>query len=145
MRVIIKMIAAFRLLTIAVSSFAQTDSMKTVTVEIHQVTVNGGTVNISVSLSEESYKNRKPDIALQCEPADSVVRAEIALPTGYCVVNVYQDRNGNGKCDNNFIGIPKEPVGITNWDGKGVPGSFDKLKVGITPATQTIRINLYQL
>ena len=144
-KVIKKMFTVFCLLTITALTFSQTNLMQTIKVEAHHVIVNGGTVHISVSLSEEAYKKRKPDMTLQCEPVDNVVRTEITVPTWDCVINVYQDRNGNGKCDNNLLGIPKEPVGITNWDGKGVPGSFGKLKVGITPTTQTIRINLYQL
>ena len=144
-RVFKKMIAVFYLSAITVSAFSQTDNLKTITVEINHVLVNGGTLYVSASLSEDAYKKQKPDVTLQCEPSDSVIRAEMTVPTGDCVINVYQDRNGNGKCDKNLIGIPKEPVGITNWDGKGVPGSFAKLKVAITPAMQTIRINLYQL
>jgi len=144
-RVFKKMVAVFSLLAITASAFSQADNLKTITVEINHVLVNGGTVYVSASLSDEAYKKQKPDVMLECEPSDSVIKAEMSLPTGDCVINVYQDRNGNGKCDKNLLGIPKEPVGITNWDGKGVPGNFAKLKVGITPATQTISINLYQL
>lgn len=143
--VIKKMVIGFCLMTISASVFSQTNNVKKITVEIHNVIVNGGTVHISVHLSEAAYKKKQPDKTFQCEPVGRVVRAEIVVPVGDCVINVYQDRNGSGKCDNNLLGIPKEPVGITNWDGKGVPGSFDRLKVGITDKTQTISINLYQL
>lgn len=132
-------------LGVSVCFFAQAKSEKNTTVEVHQVIKNGGTVHISVSFSKETYKKRKPDKTFQSEPYGNTISVEIAVPTGDCVINVYQDRNGNGKCDENFLGIPKEPVGISNWDGKGVPGSFDKLKVSITDKTQIIRINLYQL
>lgn len=140
-----KKVVLFIALMFFIPAFSQTGNTKTITVEIHQVIAKGGTVYISVSLSEEAYKKRKPDQSFTCEPSDSIKKAEITVPTGYCVINAYQDSNGNGKCDNNLIGIPKEPVGITNWDGKGVPGSFEKLKVNITDKTQTIRINLHQL
>ena len=128
-----------------VPAFSQTGNTKTITVEVQNVVVKGGTVYISVSLSEEAYKKRKPDKTSPFEPVGNVVRAEITVPTGDCVISVYQDRNGNGKMDNNLLGIPKEPVGITNWDGKVLPGSFSKLKVSITDKTQTIRITLHQL
>ena len=140
-----QVIAVIFFLIVGVSALAQARNEKTITVEIHQVIKNGGTVHISVSLSEETYKKRIPDRTFQVSPTDNIVRMEITLPLGDCVINVYQDRNGNGKCDNNLLGIPKEPVGITNWNGKGPPGSFDKLKVNITDRTQTIRINLHQL
>ena len=130
---------------VTISAFSQASNEKTVLVEINNVTKNGGTVHISVSLSEEAYKKHTPDRSFQVSPADNVVRKEITLPIGTCVINVYQDRNGNGKCDNNFLGIPKEPVGISNWNGKGVPGNFDKHKVNISNNIQTIIVDLYQL
>ena len=145
MKAMKKWVVSFCLMTISASVFPQTNNVKTITVEVHNVIVNGGTVHVSVHWNETTYKKKQPDKTLQCEPVDSVVRVKIAVPAGDCVINVYQDRNGNGKYDNNLLGIPKEPVGITNWDGKGVPGSFDRLKVGITDQTQIIRINLYQL
>jgi uncharacterized protein (DUF2141 family) len=137
-----EMLIGLCLLMFAAPVFSQT---KTITVEIHQVTVNGGTVYVSASSSKEAYKKQQPDKTASCEPDGSVVRVEMTVPTGDCIINTYQDRNGNGKCDNNLLGIPKEPVGITNWDGKGVPGSFDKLKIAVTPDTQTVRIHLHQL
>lgn len=130
---------------VSVSVFSQTKQTQTVTVEVHQVVKNDGTVHISVSLSEEAYKKRIPDRSFQVSSTDNVVRKEITLPLGDCVINVYQDRNGNGKCDTNFLGIPKELVGISNWNGGGVPGNFNKHKVNINEKTQKIIINLYQL
>ncbi len=130
---------------VTISVFSQTSDEKTVIIEINNVIKNGGTLHISISLSEEVYKKRTPDRSFQVFPADSVVRKGIVLPLGTCVINVYQDRNENGKCDNNFIGIPKEPVGISNWNGKGVPGNFNKHKVDITNDAQTIIVNLYKL
>ena len=43
--------------------------------------------------------------------------AEIRFPnlaTGTYAVTVYHDLNDNGKLDTNWIGIPKEPVGVSN-------------------------------
>ena len=137
-----RIITVFFFLMVGISAFTQT---KTITIEVHQVIKNGGTIHVSLSFSEETYKKRKPDRTIQCEPADTVIRTEITFPTGDCVINVYQDRNGNGKCDNNLLGIPKEPVGITNWNGKGVPGNFNKHKVNINEETKTIIVNLHQL
>jgi len=144
-RVMKKMIIGFYLLTISALAFSQTDSAKTITVEVHNVIVNGGTVQISLFTSKEAYKKKQPDKTIKCEPVGSVIKAKIAVPAGDCVIDAYQDCNGNGKCDKNFVGSPKEPIGITNWDGKGIPGGFDKLKVCITEETKVISINLYQL
>ncbi len=57
---------------------------------------------------------------------------------GEYAVAVYEDINGNGKLDTNFLGIPKEPVG-TSRDAKGNfgPPKFAnaafKIGDGITP------------
>ena len=36
------------------------------------------------------------------------------LPKGNYAVSLYHDKNSNGKCDRNFLGIPKEPYAFSN-------------------------------
>lgn len=36
------------------------------------------------------------------------------LPKGIYAISLYHDRNSNGKCDRNFLGIPKEPYAFSN-------------------------------
>lgn len=43
------------------------------------------------------------------------------LPRGVYAVTAFQDENGNGELDRNFIGVPKEPVGVSN-DARGMMG-----------------------
>ena len=43
------------------------------------------------------------------------------LSRGVYAVTAFQDENGNGVLDRNFIGVPKEPAGVSN-DAKGVMG-----------------------
>jgi uncharacterized protein (DUF2141 family) len=49
----------------------------------------------------------------EVKPREAVVTFD-RLPAGEYAVAAYQDINGNGKLDRNFIGIPKEPVGVSN-------------------------------
>ena len=42
-----------------------------------------------------------------------------------------------------IIPIPKEPIGITNWDGKGRSVGYDKLKVVIDDNVKIIPVNIY--
>jgi acyl-CoA reductase-like NAD-dependent aldehyde dehydrogenase/uncharacterized protein (DUF2141 family) len=42
------------------------------------------------------------------------LRIDIELPPGTYAVSVYEDLNGNHKLDHNWIGIPSEPVGVSN-------------------------------
>ena len=43
------------------------------------------------------------------------------LPKGTYAVSAFHDENDNKKLDTNFIGIPKEPIGISN-NAKGFMG-----------------------
>lgn len=40
--------------------------------------------------------------------------------------------------DTSFIGMPKEPVGLNNYDGKGIPGKFKKHKFSVNENTEII-------
>jgi len=126
-------------------AFSQVNNSKTIVLEIHNITVNSGTLHISVSLNETSYKSRIPDLAFEFAPTNTIVRQEINIPVGECVINVYQDINNNGRADTGLFRIPKEPVGISNWNGGGPPGNFRKHKINIDERTTTVVINLYQL
>lgn len=50
----------------------------------------------------------------------------------------------NEKLDTSFIGIPKEPVGLSNYDGKGIPGKFKKHKFTVSE-NLTVNIPLKKL
>jgi uncharacterized protein (DUF2141 family) len=115
----------FFIITNSTQVFSQTNNVKTIVVEIHNVTINGGTLYISSSFNETAYRRQSPNSTFQFEPTDSIIRAEITVLIGECVINVYQDLNGNGECDSGLFGIPKEPVGITNWDGRGLPAVLE--------------------
>lgn len=57
--------------------------------------------------------------------ADSAVLVIPHLPAGEYAVAAYADMNGNGKLDSNFLGIPKEPVGVSrNAEGRFGPPKF---------------------
>lgn len=45
---------------------------------------------------------------------EGVVIAELALPHGHYAVSLFYDANGNAQLDTNFIGIPREPLAISN-------------------------------
>lgn len=51
------------------------------------------------------------------------------IPKGIYALSAFHDANDNKKMDTNFIGIPKEPIGISN-DAKGFmgPPKFKKAK-----------------
>ena len=133
------------LYSIDLLAFSQMNNTRTIVLEIHNVTLNSGKLHVSISLSEASFRSRRPDLIFEFVPISTVVRQEINLPIGECAINVYQDINNNGKADTGLFGIPKEPVGISNWNGGGPPGNFRRHKINIYGTTTTVSINLYQL
>jgi uncharacterized protein (DUF2141 family) len=42
------------------------------------------------------------------------VTVELLLPAGEYALSIFQDVNDDGKLERNFIGIPKEPAGLSN-------------------------------
>jgi len=102
----------------------------------------GGTVYAAVFANPEGYRKNVPFRTLTLEPSAPTVEATLGLPPGEYVFSLYQDLNSNGKLDTNFIGIPREPVGISNYDGKGPPGGFDKQKVKIPVSGIVLEIRI---
>ncbi|MEZ5564298.1 MAG: DUF2141 domain-containing protein [Gammaproteobacteria bacterium] len=42
------------------------------------------------------------------------VTVDLLLPAGEYALSIFQDVNDDGKLERNFIGIPKEPAGLSN-------------------------------
>ena len=115
------------------------------TLEIEGVKKQGGKLYISFFNSEESFDKRKVCYSMETKATAETLRVPVSLPTGGCVISMYQDSNGNGKLDSNFPGIPGEPFGFSNYNGKSAPGSFDKLKVMVNDKTKKVTVHLYQI
>ncbi len=62
------------------------------------------------------------------------------VPEGYYFITTFQDLNKNEELDTNFLKIPKEPIGMSNYDFKGIPGGFDKHKVYVSATENTLAI-----
>jgi len=65
------------------------------------------------------------------------------VPFGSYAVQAYQDRNGNGKLDRNFIGIPSEPYGFSrgarSWTG---PPKFKDAAFTLSSAAMTLDVRV---
>ena len=63
-------------------------------------------------LSEDTFRDAKVTIA---EALDGdLVRTEMHLPLGEYALTVFHDTDNDGELDTNFIGIPKEPIAMSN-------------------------------
>jgi uncharacterized protein (DUF2141 family) len=72
-----------------------------------------------------------------------LVKAELQLPPGEYAFSIFYDVNANGELDTNFIGIPKEPVAISNnaRPSFGPPSYEDAVfTLGADPVIQQIEI-----
>jgi uncharacterized protein (DUF2141 family) len=106
--------------------------------EIQGVTVNGGIVYGAIYSNANNYRNHQHDFTFQGNSINSVLQFNLQIPAGEYVIEVYQDSNNNGQLDFGLFNIPREPVGITNYSGRGIPGNFNREKVTINNGTRII-------
>lgn len=116
----------------------------TVTVEINNIKINSGTIYVAVFNSPDAMRKQMPFRQAIIGDIASQALLEFSVPSGDYVVSVFQDLNENGKLDTNFLGIPREPVGLSNHSG-GIPGNFDKLKTRINSEKTHIIVNMVEI
>ena len=77
--------------------------------------VTGGNVHVAVYPSAEAFAKERGAVASAVKPlANGETEVDIELPAaGRYVFAAFQDLNGNGKLDRNFLGVPTEPYGFT--------------------------------
>lgn len=116
----------------------------TVAVEINGIKINSGTIYVAVFNSPDAMRKQMPFRQAIIGDIASQALLEFSVPSGDYVVSVFQDLNENGKLDTNFLGIPREPVGLSNHSG-GIPGNFDKLKTRINSEKAYIIVNMVEI
>ena len=116
----------------------ETSEEKKLTVEITNVTSEEGQIILAIYNSSENYDKRIAFQEVKLKPEIDTVIFETNVPDGEYLVMLVHDINNNGKFDTSFIGMPKEPVGLSNYDGKGIPGKFKKHKFSVNENTEII-------
>jgi len=112
------------------------------TIEINGVIVNGGLIYVAVYSNENDYKNEKPFAKFTLQPDKTALTQLLDLPEGEYAVSVFQDKNGDREINTGLFGIPSEPVGKTNYNLKGAPGGFDKLKTPVNGGSAKLVVNM---
>lgn len=91
-------------------------------------------------------------VAKACQRASAKVTGSVVtlrfaeLPLGTYAVTVYHDVNDNQKLDTNWIGIPKEPVAISNnAKGRLGPPKWKDATFELREATQELTVNLVKI
>ena len=131
-------------LTFIIACYCYSQNVE-LTVNITNIAINGGKVYLAIFSNAESFKKEEPDFAFELQDNNTQASYKVSIPPGEYVVFVFQDANKNEKMDSNFLGIPKELIGISNYSGKGLPSrNFNKQKIKIDNSTGLITLGLYR-
>lgn len=112
--------------------------------EVLGVSNNQGQIVVSVYATEAQFL--KMPLFSKTVPAQSPTTSLQLpdLPSGTLALSVFHDQNNNKKLDTNFIGIPKEPNGVSNnAHGKYGPPKFNDAKFNLNEAQLSISITLH--
>ena len=131
----------FVLISLLIFAYLFADNIYS-TIEINGVIVNGGLVYVAVYSNENDYKAETPSIKFIIDPVNSTIIRNLELPNGEYVVSVFQDKNGDEKLNSGLFGIPAEPVGKTNYNLRGSPGGFNKLKAPVNNYSTRLVVNM---
>jgi uncharacterized protein (DUF2141 family) len=115
------------------------------TVEVHVTGVAGGKgkINVAVCDRERFLKQCVYTASAPAKDGENVI-AVPDVPKGRWAVLVYQDENGNGELDRNFIGIPKENYGFSrNAAGKFGPPSFEDAVIEVADEPTVANVKLH--
>ena len=123
--------------------FAEENEKKNkIMVEITDVKTDTGKILLSVYDSEKNYKKQVPYHTAKMDAAIGTMYYECELPDGEYIFAICHDLNDNEEMDTGFMGIPKEPFAMSNYDGTGFPGKYDKHKVVIN-SDKTVPMPLF--
>jgi uncharacterized protein (DUF2141 family) len=109
---------------------------------IKNVVVGKGSVVVEVYDSKENFSRKKWLISKTLKATAESLEFSIDLSEGVYSVKVFQDLNNNGRCDEGWFHIPKEPYGLgNNFRPKFSAPRFDECKFTVIgPTIQTIEL-----
>jgi len=112
------------------------------TIEVSGITPGRGQIYVAVYDRPETFPTagqQRTGRTLEASAQSLLVHFKDLPPGEYAAV-AFQDVNGNGKLDKNFLGIPKEPYGFSNGArGSAGPPKFSAAAVTLNPdGTTTI-------
>lgn len=108
-----------------------------------------GDIYIAVYDSDSTWLSDEVFLARQVAIADALdgelVRAELQLPLGSYAFTVFHDTDNDGELKTNFIGMPKEPIAMSNNAvAKFGPPKFEDavFTLGAQPMIQNITMKM---
>jgi len=130
----------FMLLILCIGNIFADDNI-TFIIDITGINVNDGKIYVKIYSNESDYKKDIPHTSFILESVSKNITHSFEIPEGEYLIALFQDTNNNGVLDTNFLGFPKEPVGLSNYNG-GIPGGFNKQKFPINASSNRITINM---
>jgi len=121
------MIAAFRNTVLGALLSCLPFLASAATVEVHVTGVAAGKGSVKVAVCDQAHflKQCLYSGSAPAREGDNTIAVR-DVPAGNWAVLAYQDANGNGELDRNFIGIPSENYGFSrDARGKFGPPSFE--------------------
>ncbi|MFD1873449.1 DUF2141 domain-containing protein [Hymenobacter bucti] len=113
-------------------------------IEVLNVEPNKGKVVLALYKDKASWL-KTPYRKLTLPTDKSTQTVVLAVPPGAYAISIFQDTNGNGELDQNFVGIPKEPIGFgNNYHPFGKP-KFESAVINYAPASKLAAIKLFTI
>jgi uncharacterized protein (DUF2141 family) len=106
------------------------------TIDVSGITADRGRIYVAVYDRADTFPTSGRQLVRQIlDPTASHLTAHFKdLPPGQYAAVAFQDSNGNGKLDKNFLGIPQEPYGFSNGArGSAGPPKFSEAAVTLSP------------
>ena len=124
---------------------ARSGNSQTVEVIIIGIRSEKGQIVIGVFKDDESFQKEESFMEkrfVKSGISKREMRVQFSLETGIYGLSLLDDENSNGKMEYNFLGIPKEGFGFSDYYHKGIKKpKFDSYKFSINK-DQTKRITI---
>ncbi len=106
------------LLALACQTALADELMGILTVEVSGLKDATGNVYIAVYDSDSTWLSDNTVLSKKVAISEALdgelVRTELQLPLGEYALSVFYDKDDDGELDTNFIGMPKEPIALSN-------------------------------
>ncbi len=121
-----------------------------VALQVTNIRNNEGILKVAIFYDDESFQSEETAeyIILDKSNAENgVLNATIQLPVGECGLSSLDDENENDKMDYNWMGIPQEGYGFSDFEHTGwSKPHYEDFKIEIHPAgNQTIKMKMRYL
>ena len=129
----------FFIMLISFTGYSQNNC--TLSIEFEGLKTEKGKLFVALYNSEEDFlKNEMKGLVVDISHGKALASFD-NLERGIYAISSFYDKNDNGKMDTNFLGIPKEPVALSNnAKGKFGPPKYRDAKFNISESKTQLKI-----